>query len=49
MTAEDLAAVVAERFFEVYNGHPGVNHLGNEKHPSVERIWIWSMRFGETL
>ena len=39
VTAEDLAAVVAERFFEVYNGHPGVNHLGNEKHPSVERIW----------
>jgi hypothetical protein len=39
VTAEDLAAVVAERFFEVYNGHPGVNHLGDEHHPSVERIW----------
>lgn len=39
ITAEDLAAVVSERFFEVYNGHPGVNHLGDDHHPSVERIW----------
>lgn len=39
ITAEDLAAVVTERFFEVYNGHPGVNHLGDDDHPSVERIW----------
>ncbi len=39
VTADDLAAVVSERFFEVYNGHPGVNHLGDADHPSVERIW----------
>jgi hypothetical protein len=39
VTAEDLAAVVAERFFEVYNAHPGVRHLGDAEHPSVERIW----------
>ncbi len=39
MTAEDLAAVVAEEFFEVYNGHPGVNHLGDDDHPSIERMW----------
>ncbi len=39
VTAEDLAAVVEERFYEVYNGHPGVNHLGDEEHPGVERIW----------
>lgn len=39
VTAEDLAAVVSEQFFEVYNGHPVVNHLGDEHHPSVERIW----------
>ncbi|EMI24827.1 hypothetical protein [Rhodopirellula europaea] len=36
---EDLAAIVSERFFEVYNGHPGVNHLGENDHPGVERIW----------
>ena len=39
ITAEDLAAVTSERFFEVYNGHPGVNHLGNDQHPKVERLW----------
>ncbi len=39
ITAEDLAAVVSEKFYEVYNGHPGVNQLGDKDHPSVERIW----------
>lgn len=39
ITAEDLAAVVSERFYEVYNGHPGVNQLGDDQHPSVEQIW----------
>ncbi len=39
VTAEDLAAVVEERFYEVYNGHPGVNHRGDATRPSVERIW----------
>jgi len=39
ITGEDLGHVVEERFFEVYNGHPGINHLGNADHPSDERIW----------
>jgi hypothetical protein len=39
ITAEDLAAVTSERFYEVYNGHPGVNHRGDKDRPSVERIW----------
>jgi hypothetical protein len=39
ITAEDLAAVTSEMFFEVYNGHPGINHLGDDERPSVERIW----------
>ena len=39
VTAEDLAAVVRERFFEVFNGHPAVGHLGDEDHPGVERMW----------
>ncbi len=39
VTAEDLAAVVSERYFEVYNGHPGVKQLGDAEHPSVERLW----------
>ena len=39
ITAEDLAFVVRERFFEVYNGHPSINHLGDDTHPAVERLW----------
>lgn len=39
VTAEDLAHVVQERFFEVYNGHPIVNQLGDETHISIERMW----------
>lgn len=39
VTAEDLAYVTGERFFEVYNGHPGVNHLGDAKHVGLERMW----------
>lgn len=35
VTAEDLAAVVQERFVEIYNGHPGVNVLGDDDHASV--------------
>jgi hypothetical protein len=39
VTAEELAHVVSERFFEVYNGHPGVNHEGDHHHPGVEQLW----------
>ena len=39
VTAEDLAHVIEEEFFEVYNGHPGINHMGDSKHPSDEKIW----------
>lgn len=39
VTAEDLAHVVQEQFFEVFNGHPGVNQLGDEEHISIERMW----------
>ncbi len=39
ITAEDIAHVLEEQFFEVYNGHPGIRHLGDEIHPGDERIW----------
>ena len=39
VTAEDLAHVLEERFFEVYNGHPSVGHRGDEHHPSTEVLW----------
>jgi hypothetical protein len=39
VTAEDIAAVIRERFMEIYNGHPGVGHLGDEHHAGVEQIY----------
>lgn len=38
-TAEQLAEVIEEQFFEVYNGHPGINHLGDADHPGDEELW----------
>ena len=39
ITAEDLAPIRGENFFEVYNGHPGVHNSGDPTHASTERIW----------
>ena len=39
ITPQQLAEVVEEQFFEVYNGHPGINHLGDADRPSDEAIW----------
>ncbi|MCB1204057.1 MAG: hypothetical protein KDN18_07345 [Verrucomicrobiae bacterium] len=39
LTAEDLANVAEGAYFEVYNGHPGINHLGDETRPGDEAIW----------
>lgn len=39
VTAEELALVIEEKFYEVYNGHPGINTLGDEIRPGDERIW----------
>jgi hypothetical protein len=39
VTAEDMAAVLEEKYFEVYNGHPGVHHHGDHQHAAVERLW----------
>jgi hypothetical protein len=49
VTAEDVAAVVEDRFFEVYNGHPGVRQLGDAQHASVDRLWdiANTIRIGE--
>jgi hypothetical protein len=37
--AEELARVVEERYFEVYNGHPLTHTLGDAAHPGTEKIW----------
>lgn len=39
VTADDLAQVTEEHFFEVYNGHPSVNHKGDATRPGNERLW----------
>jgi len=39
VTAEELAEVVGERYFEVYNGHRGVRNYGDATHVSCEKIW----------
>ena len=39
LTARDIALAIEDRFFEVYNGHPGINHLGDDSHPGDEEIW----------
>lgn len=39
VTAEDLAAVEPLRFFEVFNGHRGVNNHGDEDHLDLDRLW----------
>lgn len=39
VTAEDILPVRGEKFFEVYNSHPGVRNEGDETHASTDRIW----------
>jgi hypothetical protein len=39
LTAEDMMRVRGERFFEVYNGHPGVFNAGDDLRASTKRIW----------
>lgn len=39
ITADELMQVRNERFFEVYNGHPGVNNAGDETRLSMDAMW----------
>jgi hypothetical protein len=39
VTAEDLAYIEGRDFFEVYNGHRGVNNYGDEQHVDLDRFW----------
>jgi hypothetical protein len=47
--AEEMFSVEDLKFFEVYNGHPGVRNYGDETHASCERIWdiILAVRLGQ--
>jgi hypothetical protein len=39
LTPEDLAEVLEENFFEIFNGHPMINYLGDATRPGHEAIW----------
>jgi len=39
VTARDLAFVTEEKFFEIFNGHPSVNQLGDKQHLPIEKMW----------
>jgi hypothetical protein len=49
LTAEEMAQVESERFFEVYNGHPQVFNEGTEERAGTDRMWdvILTARLGE--
>lgn len=49
ITAEDFMQIRGERFFELYNGHPGVRNSGDAVHASTERMWdiVNSFRLGK--
>ena len=38
-SAEDIAAIKGERFYEVYNGHRGVLTNGDDQVPSADALW----------
>jgi hypothetical protein len=39
LSAEDIAAVLEENFWEIYNGHPGINWQGDASRMGHEKIW----------
>ena len=39
VTAEDVAHAVSDHFFEIFNGHPGVNQAGDADHAPMEKLW----------
>lgn len=39
ITADELMQVKGERFFEVYNGHPGVNNEGDDARLGMDAMW----------
>ncbi|MGL4551085.1 MAG: hypothetical protein ACRC33_07850 [Gemmataceae bacterium] len=49
VTAEDMLAAEELRYFEVYNGHPGVRNDGDAARPGTERMWdiLLSVRLGK--
>lgn len=47
--AEDMITAEEMRYFEVFNGHPGIKNYGDAIHPSCERLWdiVLALRLGK--
>jgi hypothetical protein len=43
LTADDLAHVIEDRFFEIYNGHPGIYYGGEATRVDSEHERIWDI------
>jgi len=43
VSADDLAEVLEERYFEVYNGHRLVRNEGDAEHPGTEAMWDYAL------
>jgi hypothetical protein len=46
---EEMLLTEQLRFFEVFNGHPGVRNYGDAQHASCERLWdiVLALRLGQ--
>jgi hypothetical protein len=46
---DDIAHVLGERYFEVYNGHRGAWNYGDRRHKSTEQTWdyVLALRLGK--
>jgi hypothetical protein len=49
INAEDMIPIQELRFFEVFNGHPGIRNEGDKDHPSCDRLWdiVLALRLGK--
>lgn len=47
--AEDMIPAEELRYFEIFNGHPGVRNYGDDLHASSERMWdiVLALRLGK--
>lgn len=49
VTPDDIAHVLEERFFEVYNGHTSCNNYGDAQHKGMDETWdyVLALRLGK--
>ncbi len=44
VTPDDVAHVLGERYFEVYNGHRGVRNYGDATRPGMDALWDYVLQ-----